>query len=71
MLKVKLGKYLAITLCGVILYLIAHEYSTLERGYEAIGGEALLLLLPLWWGLLEQTAKDMWDMFRGTKDSEL
>ena len=29
-----------------------------ERGYEAIGGEALLLGLPLFWYLTETTIRD-------------
>lgn len=31
----------------VILYHLAHEYATIQRGYEAIGGEILIPLAPL------------------------
>lgn len=35
------------------------KYAALaERGYEAIGGEALLLGLPLFWYLTETTIRD-------------
>lgn len=30
----------------VILYHLAHEYATIQRGYEAIGGEAFIPLIP-------------------------
>ena len=36
---------------GVILYCWAHECATVQRGYEAIGGEIFLPLLP-WLGYL-------------------
>ena len=44
-------KYAALTVAGVLLFLA-------ERGYEAIGGEALLLGLPLFWYLTETTIRD-------------
>ena len=39
-------------------------YALAERGYEAIGGEALLLGLPLFWYLTETTIRDTVRDFR-------
>lgn len=39
--------YLAVAALGVVASLAAHEWATAWRGYEAVGGEFLLLLLPL------------------------
>lgn len=31
-------------------YIVLHDIATAERGYNAIGGEATIFLLPLlWW----------------------
>ena len=36
------------TAMGLAMYLVLHEVATVQRGYEAIGGEIFFLLLPLW-----------------------
>lgn len=46
-------KYILITIVGVILYLLGAEAAYIQRGYIAYGGECFLLLLPLWWHLVE------------------
>lgn len=46
-------KYILITIAGVILYLLGAEAAYIQRGYIAYGGECFLLLLPLWWYLVE------------------
>ena len=51
-------KYAALTAAGVLLFRWGQEYALAERGYEAIGGEALLLGLPLFWYLTETTIRD-------------
>lgn len=33
---------------GAVLWAAAHAAATAARGYEAVGGEFLLLLMPLW-----------------------
>lgn len=38
--------YVFLTLAGVLLYKLGAAYAMQERGYFAIGGEALALLLP-------------------------
>ena len=40
-------KYAALTVAGVLLFRWGQGYALAERGYEAIGGEALLLGLSL------------------------
>ncbi len=39
--------YTFLTLAGVVLYTVGAVYALRERGYYAIGGEALALLLPV------------------------
>lgn len=51
-------KYAALTAAGVLLFRWGQGYALAERGYEAIGGEALLLGLPLFWYLTETTIRD-------------
>lgn len=51
-------KYVVITVLGIVLYLHTAEAAEIERGYKAYGGEVILLMLPLWWLLIEGTIKD-------------
>lgn len=46
-------KYAVLTVCGILLYVLASRYALTVRGYSAIGGEGLLLLLPVIYGLAE------------------
>lgn len=39
--------YTFLTLAGVALYKVGAVYALRERGYHAVGGEALALLLPV------------------------
>lgn len=57
-------KYAALTAAGVLLFCWGQGYALAERGYEAIGGEALLLGLPLFWYLTETTIRDTVRDFR-------
>lgn len=57
-------KYAALTAAGVLLFCWGQKYAFAERGYEAIGGEALLLGLPLFWYLTETTIRDTVRDFR-------
>ena len=38
--------YMFLTVAGVLLYKLGAVYALRERGYHAVGGEALALLLP-------------------------
>ena len=51
-------KYLYITLAGLGLFLIAAMQLKKARGYRAIGGEGILLLLPLMYFLTTGLQKD-------------
>jgi uncharacterized membrane protein YiaA len=39
--------YAVLTVAGVLLYKLGAAYALRERGYYAVGGEALALLLPV------------------------
>lgn len=52
------AKYIVLTGCGVLLYILAAKHALVERGYFAVGGEGLLLLLPVLYGLAEAVLKD-------------
>ena len=43
----KMFLFAAITAATVTAYTAAHDFATLERGYEAIGGEMFIPLLPV------------------------
>lgn len=43
---------------GILAFKALNAYATLERGYIAVGGEAGLLLLPLFWWLISTMVKD-------------
>jgi len=51
--KRALAFYGTLLALGVLLYIIAHDYATQQRGYVAYGGECVFLGLPLW-GLIAQ-----------------
>lgn len=40
--------YAGAAVLGAVLFAAAHSWATAWRGYEALGGEIFLLLLPLW-----------------------
>lgn len=51
-------KYAYLSLFGLVLYGIASEYVLHERGYFAVGGEALFLFLPLFYYLVSESIKE-------------
>lgn len=51
--------YAFLTLAGILLYRVGAAYALRERGYYAIGGEALALLLPVFYCGAEATIKDI------------
>ncbi len=57
--------YALLTVAGVLLYKAGAAYALRERGYYAIGGEALALLLPV---LYYTTATTIRDVVRDVKD---
>lgn len=52
------AKYTGLTLAGIILFRAGAAYALTERGYSAVGGEAVALLLPALWYLFSQTVRD-------------
>ena len=56
-------KYAILTLIGIVLFR-AGAAGLRERGYEAVGGEAFALLLPVLYYLIATTVKDWIDDIR-------
>lgn len=40
-------KYAVVAAVGVLLYMLASDYAFAQRGYKAVGSEAVFILLPL------------------------
>lgn len=51
--------YAFLTVAGVLLYKVGAAYAMRERGYFAIGGEALSLLLPVLYYCAASTIGDI------------
>lgn len=57
--------YVFLTVTGILLYKVGAAYALRERGYYAVGGEALALLLPV---LYYAAAKIIRDIVAAAKD---
>ena len=51
-------KYAIITMCGLILFTLANDSANAERISNSVGGEAVFVLLPVLWWIIEGTIKD-------------
>ena len=51
--------YAFLTLAGVLLYKLGAAYALRERGYYAVGGETLALLLPVLYYGAEAMVQDI------------
>ena len=51
--------YAFLTLAGVLLYKAGAAYALRERGYFAVGGEGLALLLPVFYYCAAATIRDI------------
>ena len=51
-------KYAALTLAGIILFRAGAAYALTERGYAAVGGEVVALLLPVLYPLISAAFRD-------------
>lgn len=51
-------KWAAIVAASLLLFTIAKSAALRERGYEGIGGEYMILLLPAIYYAAERTVKD-------------
>lgn len=53
---------------SIVIYLYAREEALVWRGYEAAGGEILLLFLPIVAKVIAQTASEWSELFRAIKN---
>ena len=51
--------YVFLAVAGVLLYKLGAAYALRERGYYAVGGEALALLLPVFYYCAATTVRDI------------
>ena len=54
---------------SIVIYLYAREEALVWRGYEAAGGEILLLFLPIVAKVIAQTASEWHELFSSDKKS--
>ena len=54
---------------SIVIYLYAREEALVWRGYEAAGGEILLLFLPIVAKVIAQTASEWSELFSSDKKS--
>lgn len=54
---------------SIVIYLYAREEALVWRGYEAVGGEILLLFLPIVTKIIVQTASEWRELFSSDKKS--
>ena len=54
-------KYAALTLIGFLLFQAGQAHALAERGYEALGGEAFALFLPVLYWVVGQVVQDTLD----------
>lgn len=54
-----IAKYIFLTAIGIALFKVAAADAAVQRGYQAIGGEYALLLLPLFYWVFTNMAKDI------------
>lgn len=53
-------KYAALTLIGFLLFQAGQAHALAERGYEALGGEAFALFLPVLTGWWAGSCRTLW-----------
>ena len=58
------ARYVILTVAGVLLYKLGAAYAMRERGYYAVGGEALFLLLPVIYYCAAATIRDIIEDWR-------
>ena len=57
-------KYAILIVAGVWLYLLGSEYGYQHRGYSALGGEFLALLLPFFYWAISSTVREVIEFVR-------
>lgn len=61
-------KYITLTILGIVMFVWTSRAALPERPSGGIGGEAVLLALPLFWWLVERTARDLIADFKRMRD---
>lgn len=56
--RTEIVRYALLTLAGILLYKVGAAYALRERGYFAVGGEAVAMLLPVLYYLFAKTIRD-------------
>ena len=54
----KILKVIAIVVITAVCFLIGREYALYERGYKAVGGEYLILIIPSIAYLIKEVVRD-------------
>lgn len=62
-------KYIILSVIGAILYIMAAKYAFIERGYFAVGGEAFMLLLPVFYCLVSSLIRDVMTEYRKSRST--
>lgn len=52
-------KWIALSVLGVALFLLAHKLATVERSYNAMGGEMFMLLIPFFVWYVQDCKKQL------------
>lgn len=63
-----LAKWSLLVIASILLYMAGSRQAFHQRGYEAIGGEIFLLLLPAIYHSLEQMIQDIKEEVRGENE---
>lgn len=64
-------KYAALSVLGMVLYFVGTKIAYVERGYFAMGGETLVLLLPVFYYIVSTMVHDVIAEYRKSKDSSV
>lgn len=59
----KAEKFIFLEVVGIVLFECAATYATARRGYDAVGGEYLLLFLPVIYAAAASVARDFAELF--------
>lgn len=55
----KITAAILLAVCLVVIFNVLHFFATLERGYQAVGGEILIFALPILWYAIKDTANEI------------
>ena len=52
-------KWIALSILGIVLFLLAHKLANIERSYNAMGGEMFMLLIPFFVWYVQDCKKQL------------